>query len=462
MVQAFSNAAGGCMGGVAAVEGLHLDTSGGRSVVGGTLAESRIVVTVGDTILDASSGQATTVPIGQDLMVTVDSGDIGYLGVLVRLSAPAGIDTTGALVPGTNTQVAAVCAAPVVGITHTNANEKMLSTGMVRFDEAVDGVVLDVTVVFINGASGSVYGYTGFPLNFRAAATPTNAPIVGGGGAPTAPAATTPTGSPVAAAAPTAGGGGGGTAAPMGGGGSGTEAPTGIGASTEAPTVSGGTGTTDTPTVGGGGTTNGPTATGTSSGPPIPVAPPVPSPIEPETIIPSIPANTLEPSAAIVSPVPTPLDPGQETLHPTKHEGKGNMIGGKGGGKGRGMGKGGRSMGKGGKGGMRMGHHMKGKGLLNMYFLGRMMAKGPKRLIAPPGDEEDDDEPAAWVDDDDETVEIGKGVGYYGKGSNSVPTAAGKGKTRSEQLMIRYIGTHNYNGLTLVGAPKKIPPMHDD
>jgi hypothetical protein len=314
----------------------------------------------------------------------------------------------------------------------------------------VDGVVLDVTVVFINGASGSVYGYTSFPLNFRAAA------------APMAPAPATPMGTPVAAA-PMASGG---TAAPMGGGSGGTEAPTGIGGGTEAPTVSGG-GTTDAPTVGGGATTSGPTATGTSSGPPIPVAPPIPSPIEPETTVPSIPINTLEPSPAI-SPVPTPLDPDQDTLHPTKHEGKGGiMIGGKGGiGKGRGMGKG--RMGKrggSGKGGMRMGHRIKVKGSLSMYFLGRMMAKGPKRLFAPPDEEDDDDDEQAWVDDDEvpAAVDTGNG-GYYGKGGNSAPTT-GKGKTRSEQLMVRYIGTHNYNGLTLVrGAPKKSPPMrvHDD
>jgi hypothetical protein len=184
VIQAYSNGAGSCAGSTAAVGGLHLESSGGHAVVSGTLAGSGTVVTVGGTILDPSSGQATTVPIGQDLLINVESGDVGYLGVLVRLEFPNDVDTTGALVAGANTKVASVCTAPVVGITHMNANEKKSSTGTIRLDEAVDGVNLDVTVVFANGASGSVYSYTGFILNFRTAAAPTLLPTSGAVDAP--------------------------------------------------------------------------------------------------------------------------------------------------------------------------------------------------------------------------------------------------------------------------------------
>jgi len=148
MVDAFPSGAGGCDGpGVPAVGGLHTDESNGRPVVQSTLADGAIEVTIGDLTLNPDS--VNEIPVGEDLLIAVEALDIGYLGVLMRLQVD-GIDTEGALLPGANTQDASVCTAPVVGITHTDNEEKTLSTGTLRVDESFSGGVLDVTVVFIN------------------------------------------------------------------------------------------------------------------------------------------------------------------------------------------------------------------------------------------------------------------------------------------------------------------------
>ena len=150
MVDAFPSGAGGCDGpGVAAVGGLHTDESDGRPVVQSSLADGAITVTIGDLTLNSET--VNEIPAGEDLLIAVEALDIGYLGVLMRLQVPDGIDTEDFfLIPGANTQEAAVCTAPVVGITHTDGDEKTLSTGTLRFDESFSGGFLDVTVVFIN------------------------------------------------------------------------------------------------------------------------------------------------------------------------------------------------------------------------------------------------------------------------------------------------------------------------
>lgn len=162
---AFSTGAAGCVGGEAAVGGFHLDDDDNRAVIPGPLEAGAIAVSVGDVVLDPD--ETTNLPIGQDLLIEVLAQDIEYKGMLVRLEAPAGIDTSGALTVGLNTQTAAVCTAPLVGITHTNNSLKLLSTGMVRFDEEVLDATLDVTVVFLNNGSGSAFVHDTFELNFR-------------------------------------------------------------------------------------------------------------------------------------------------------------------------------------------------------------------------------------------------------------------------------------------------------
>jgi hypothetical protein len=178
VVDAFSTGAGGCDGGTAAVGGLHLDTSNGRPVESGTLTDGAIRVTIGTQVLSETA--VTDVPIGQDLLISVDALDLAYLGILVRLEAPVGVNTAGALLPGPNTQGTDVCAAPIVGITHTDSTEKEMITGTIRFDEEVLNVALDVSIVFVNSGAVSGYVYGRLNVNFRntPVASPVASPVV--------------------------------------------------------------------------------------------------------------------------------------------------------------------------------------------------------------------------------------------------------------------------------------------
>jgi len=218
-VTAFPTGAGGCAGpGEPAVGGSHVDTVGEggnpRLVTAGNLNDGAIQVTIGDVVLDPNT--VNTLPISEDLLVAVEALDIPYRGVLVRLQAPDGVDTQGALIPGANTKSADdVCQAPVLGITHTDRSEKTLATGTFRFEEEVDDIALDVTIVFINGKytramvqcniqwdsmahflpmsffgaadEGSAYVHDSFQIQTRALGEPTVPPAAG----TTAPAAGT-------------------------------------------------------------------------------------------------------------------------------------------------------------------------------------------------------------------------------------------------------------------------------
>jgi len=148
-VGAFPYGAGGCAGpNEAAVGGLHLDDSGRRPVAQGALADGAIQVTVGGNVLSPTT--INDLDVGEDLVIEVEALDIPFLGVLVRLEVPDGVETEGALIPGVNTKQADVCLPPLAGITHIDGAEKVLTAGNLRFDEEFEGGNLTVTVVFIN------------------------------------------------------------------------------------------------------------------------------------------------------------------------------------------------------------------------------------------------------------------------------------------------------------------------
>jgi len=168
-----SNGAGGCDGGQAAVGGYHLDDSNDRTVISADLALGKVSVTIDDDLLEPD-GSAYTIQTQTDYTVTVTTeNEAGFKGVLYRLEAPDGVDTTGALEAiNSDLQLANVCQAPVVGVTHTDNNSKMSVSARLRMDEPADYVVLEITVVGVNSVEGSVYGYNGFGLSVQGEAAP--------------------------------------------------------------------------------------------------------------------------------------------------------------------------------------------------------------------------------------------------------------------------------------------------
>jgi hypothetical protein len=173
---AYPNGAGGCSGGQAAVRGYHLQ-SGYET---GSLGKGGVTIILDGNTLDP--GGRANFTTGEDHALTVSGS---FLGILVRLQADKGVDTSAALSENSNLlQDASVCTAPVVGITHNSGTEKNGAEITLRLDESSD-VSLDITVVLENGSGGSKFYYSGFALVAvdppgtvsSAPGTPTPAPV---------------------------------------------------------------------------------------------------------------------------------------------------------------------------------------------------------------------------------------------------------------------------------------------
>jgi hypothetical protein len=163
-VRAFPTGAGGCAGNMAAVGGTHLDNSNGRPVSNNTLLAGGVDVRIGNVTLETDSPHDFAT--GVNHTITILSTQFPVRGILIRLQAPDGVDTANVLTPALQMKVADVCVSPIVGTTHFNNSEKVELSSIVRFDEAIDSVYLDITGVFINNAEGSVYVYSRYAVNF--------------------------------------------------------------------------------------------------------------------------------------------------------------------------------------------------------------------------------------------------------------------------------------------------------
>ena len=117
---AFSGGAGGCAGGQAAVNGLHLRAG---ATTGG-LSDGDVTMNVGGT--DITAGATVEAAPGDEVSITATAGGEPIRGILIRLESTTGEDLTGVLA-GEDAgllQDAAVCSAPVTGVTHTSPVDK--------------------------------------------------------------------------------------------------------------------------------------------------------------------------------------------------------------------------------------------------------------------------------------------------------------------------------------------------
>lgn len=189
-VQAYPNGAGGCGGGLAAVNGYHLDFGGssGRTGFSGTLKDLGVVVTVGGTVLakgvSVDMAGNTKIDWGIDVVNTNVTNFQPFRGVLFRVQALAGIPFT--LTGDSRLEYAQACdmvPGNVFGMTHMDRTDKTSVKGTMR----VDGngpVAVDVTIVIRNGRiaegngknltavapAASIYGFTSFAVKIINAA----------------------------------------------------------------------------------------------------------------------------------------------------------------------------------------------------------------------------------------------------------------------------------------------------
>lgn len=170
-VSAYPTSAGSCIGGEAAVGGSHIvftfmDQPRTFGLISGSLADGDVEVTIGDIpLVDPLTSYELSTGVEYVISVVGTLYD-GYKGLLIRMEDPTErLDLSAALLPDENTQEAAVCQAPVVGITHVDSEFKRESTGRIRVDEP-GSVVLDITMVGLNDAFATFYGYNRFMLTF--------------------------------------------------------------------------------------------------------------------------------------------------------------------------------------------------------------------------------------------------------------------------------------------------------
>jgi hypothetical protein len=144
---------------MAAVDGRHLDNSNGRLVVEGSLDEGGLEFQLNGMTMEPNT--PTEVLVDTEYVASiVATGDTFFRGALIRLE---GVDGNFDFEEEENSQIASVCSPPVVGVTHTDNDEKTILSGRVTFDATGDAT-FDVTAVFSNNADESVYYYTGFSL----------------------------------------------------------------------------------------------------------------------------------------------------------------------------------------------------------------------------------------------------------------------------------------------------------
>jgi hypothetical protein len=204
--QSFSTGAGGCKGGVAAVEGLHLSraatTTGSLELGGVTLSSNGVAVANGGAV---TANVNTAVTLSVDVAGTTTRQ---FKGILYRLERQSGTaSTTGFLTPAnSDTQAAGACSQPIVGVTHSSSALKSRAQAVLNVKE-VASFFLDITVVFANVASTSEYYFTRFSVNIVSAPV---APVAAPGApvapvaAPSAPAAPAAPATPSAPAVPSA------------------------------------------------------------------------------------------------------------------------------------------------------------------------------------------------------------------------------------------------------------------
>jgi hypothetical protein len=172
LVGGYSTGAGSCAeissSPGAPVGGKHLSRI---EITSGILEAYDITLTVGDSG-PLKTGVPAEFEYGKPHFLTLScSSNAPYLGFLVRLASPVGIDTTAALTPFSDdkdTQVATdtcINIEGVGGLTHTNNDPKCKSQSILEMDEVAQGLILDVTVVVANKGFNSVYYSSQYILN---------------------------------------------------------------------------------------------------------------------------------------------------------------------------------------------------------------------------------------------------------------------------------------------------------
>lgn len=184
--------ASGCASGLPAVMGPHLSfltTTNALQQKGanGTLAAGATVFSMNGAKLEPD--RLTYFHSGKDILFQVEVYQKAFRGLLIRVEAPDGVDTTNVIRTDDKLfQDASVCAdetGNVVGLCHTDPSDKRQVNGTIRFDEMAENVKIDITIVFRNNNATSVFAYNSFVASFKPILSPSLSPTLSPTKAPT-------------------------------------------------------------------------------------------------------------------------------------------------------------------------------------------------------------------------------------------------------------------------------------
>jgi hypothetical protein len=187
MAAAYPDYVPSCRIGSSSVGSYHKDSSNGRSVTAGTMADSGFDLYIDGFVVNPSFTR--TLDTFKSYNVTV-KGSAGqqYKGAFLALAVD-GFDVGDALLPFAPHVKSQDCDEEVSGVHHSEASLKTEFTTTMQVDAVYATITLDVNIVVFNNETGSAYYHTQYKL---ASVNATMAPTA----APTKPPTNAPTKSP--------------------------------------------------------------------------------------------------------------------------------------------------------------------------------------------------------------------------------------------------------------------------
>jgi hypothetical protein len=197
VVHTFSTGPGGCLGGNQSVSDTHLK-DGYQT---GSLSDFRIKVFINNNLI-INPDEIIELTPNADNPVRVTAVNEQYRGILIRLAGTAGqtiLDST-MTVRSQNVQITPMCVLPsVIGIGHFDASSKDRVAAKIDTNGLAGNFVMDITVVFWNNDTSSLWAHSGYTLSVGPATpvVPVTPPVTPPVAPPVAPPVTAPVTPPV-------------------------------------------------------------------------------------------------------------------------------------------------------------------------------------------------------------------------------------------------------------------------
>jgi hypothetical protein len=168
-----------CTIGSSAIGRDHMDSSNGRRVTEGTMADSGFDLYIDGIVVNPDITRTFDTFKSYNVNVKGSAGQL-YKGAFLALAVD-GFDVSDALLPLAPHVKSQECGDEVSGVHHSEASLKTEFTATMQVDDVYATITLDVNIVALNNETGSAYYHTQYKLasvdaTMAPTAAPTNAP----------------------------------------------------------------------------------------------------------------------------------------------------------------------------------------------------------------------------------------------------------------------------------------------